>query len=414
MLLLFVAYLGSSRWFTGIEDAFVLCYLLMLAGTVALHKARDIEQFGDPTRNRLAQKVGPKVLVIGGAGYIGSVLCRRLLEHGYEVRVLDRLLFGEEPIRELLGRSRFEFIRGDFRDAATVGGSLRGIGAVIHLGGIVGDHACSIDQEMTKQTNYAATALIAQRCKRSGVSRLLYASTCSVYGVNEEVVNETSAANPVSLYGASKLGSENILLASRGETFHPTVLRLGTIFGWSPRPRFDLVVNLLAAKAFFEKKVVIYNKAQWRPFVHVTDICRAFQSALEAPLEKVSGEVFNVGSDGMNHRLGEVGEAIRRIDRRLRVTHESNLDVRNYRVSFEKIRTALGYECSVSLADGVRQILQRLKAGTIADYTAAAYCNHKVIAGNDGTPGGQGPAAGPSGGRFRGCPSDSRNLATTA
>ena len=335
------------------------------------------ERFHVRRKRPALKKPVEKVLLIGGAGYIGSVLARRLLEAGYQVRVLDLLLFGKAPIAELYSHPRFELFRGDFRHVDAVIHAVRGMDAVIHLGAIVGDPACAADEETTLETNYAATALVADVCKGYGVSRFLFASTCSVYGASDEVVDEKSDLNPVSLYAATKIDSEQILLTCRGAHFHPTILRLGTAFGWSHRPRFDLVVNLLTGKAFFENKIVIYNQEQWRPFVHTRDISRAFHLMLEAPLEAVSGEIFNVGSEILNHRLEDVGATIRRLMPHVEVQRESNTDIRNYRVSFEKIRARLGFECETSLASGIREIHHQLETGQVSDYTSKVYHNHK-------------------------------------
>ena len=353
---------------------------LNLTGCLGARTAKGLvtERFHALRKRPALGKPVKKVLLIGGAGYIGSVLTRRLLESGYQVRVLDLLLFGRASIDELCSHPRFELFRGDFRHVDAVIHAVRGMDAVIHLGAIVGDPACAADEKTTLETNYAATALVADVCKGYGVSRFIFASTCSVYGTSDEVVDEKSDLHPVSLYAATKIDSEQILLTCRGEQFHPTILRLGTAFGWSHRPRFDLVVNLLTGKAFFENKIVIYNQEQWRPFVHTRDIARAFHSVLEAPLEAVSGEIFNVGSETLNHRLGDVGAAIRQLMPHVEVVRESNADSRNYRVSFEKIRSRLGFECETSLASGIREIHQQLEAGQVSDYTSKVYHNHKA------------------------------------
>ena len=356
-----------------------VAYLFNMTGVIGARTAKLYvwQNFHVQPKNPPIEKPVGKVLVIGGGGYIGSVLTRRLLEAGYEVRVLDLLLFGQEPVRDLYTHPCFELIRGDFRRVDAVIHAVRGMDAVIHLGAIVGDPACALDEQTTLQTNYAATALVADVCKGSGVSRLVFASTCSVYGAGESTASEASKLNPVSLYAATKIDSEKILLASRNDRFHPTILRLGTAFGWSHRPRFDLVVNLLTAKSYFEKKVVILNEEQWRPFVHVKDIARAFQRMLEAPLCDVSGEVFNVGSDNMNHRLADIGRAIQCVASGVDVVREVNTDRRNYRVSFDKIRTRLGFACEISLENGIREIDRHIRRGEIADYTRGRYHNHK-------------------------------------
>lgn len=317
------------------------------------------------------------VLVVGGAGFIGSVLVRQLIAAGYGVRVLDRLQFGAEPIRRLFSLDGFELLEGDFREPSDVSAALDGVGAVIHLGAVVGDPACQVCERTTVQTNYAATALLVDHCRKAGVRKFLFASTCSVYGASDEIVDEHSALNPVSLYARTKIESERVLLDDAGPDFEPTILRLGTAFGWSHRPRFDLVVNLLTAKSHFEREIVIYNEEQWRPFVHVFDIARSFCAALGAPPEYVAGEVFNVGSDNMNHRLRAIGETLYRLNPNLEVVRESNSDRRNYRVSFAKIRRQLGFECVTTLDRGIAEIDNALKSDIVADYSEARYHNHK-------------------------------------
>ena len=322
---------------------------------------------------------GPKrVAILGGAGYIGNILVRRSLEAGRKVVVLDRLDFGDQAIRPYLGNPDCTLIQGDIRDVGLLVRAVRDADAVVHLGAIVGDRACALDEAETVDVNYRAVDTVAAVAAGLGVPRVVFASTCSVYGASPEVVDEQSRLNPVSLYATTKIDAENLLLARRETGFHPVILRLGTAFGWSRRPRFDLVVNLLAAKAHFENKAVIYNGRQWRPFVHVEDIARAFEAALVAPLRAVSGEVFNVGDDRMNHRLDEVGDALKKLCRHADVIRETTPDVRDYRVSFAKIRTRLGFRSSVTLVEGMQEISAVLERGDVEDYLAPAYHNHRA------------------------------------
>ncbi len=323
--------------------------------------------------------VAGRVLVAGGAGYIGSVLVRDLLADGYEVRVLDSLIYGEESLQDLGSHPRFALLRGDFRRVEDVVRAIRGVDAVIHLGGIVGDTACALDEDETLQTNVGATRLLAQVCRALEIGRFLFASTCSVYGTAGGAVDERSALRPLSLYAAAKADAERLLLAARSQCFHPVILRLGTAFGWSFRPRFDLVVNLLAAKAAMEKRIVIYNREQWRPFIHVSDISRAFRAVLAAPVRQVSGEIFNVGSNPMNVTLGEVAQRIAAVSPGLRIDYVNSPDARSYRPSFAKIRQALGFECAISLESGIREIQSALGRGLIASYEDPRYNNAKQM-----------------------------------
>jgi len=320
-----------------------------------------------------------KILVVGGAGYIGSILVRQLLDDGCEVRVLDQLLFGAQSIRDLSGRKRFHFIEGDFRDSRLVTEALRDTDALIHLGAIVGDPACQIDEPATFETNFVATELLTRACRESGVGRMIFASTCSVYGSTSDLVDEKTPLRPLSLYARTKTDSEKALLSSADSRFHPTVLRVGTVFGWSPRPRFDLAVNLLTARAYFEGRIAIYNQRQWRPFVHVSDVARAFRLVLTAPIADVSGQVFNLGSNDMNSRLGEVGQAVQRLYPRVSVDYETNSDARSYRVCFDKIEQVLGFRSTRTLLDGMSEIDAALSKGLVKDPSSPLYHNHKLL-----------------------------------
>ncbi|MCA9041440.1 MAG: NAD-dependent epimerase/dehydratase family protein, partial [Planctomycetaceae bacterium] len=218
----------------------------------------------EPRRSHVKEKV-EDVLVVGGAGYIGSIATRQLLEAGYRVRVLDMQLFGINALTEVLNHPRLEVMQGDFRNVEDVVRGLKGMDAVVHLAAIVGDPACSIDAETTIAVNYAAAKMIAQLSRANGISRFIFASTCSVYGASDDIRDEHSDLNPVSLYATTKIDAEKVLLETADSVFQPTILRFATAYGWSFRPRFDLVANLLPAQAVTEKKFRVFNGEQWRP-----------------------------------------------------------------------------------------------------------------------------------------------------
>jgi len=320
------------------------------------------------------------VLVIGGSGYIGSQLCRDLLKEGYKVRILDSFLFGEFPINEIVHHKSFDVINGDFRNVQSVFTAMRGMDAVVHLGGLVGDPACSIDDDLTVDINLSATMMLAELCKSLGIERFIFASSCSVYGLSgQSLLTEDSPLNPVSLYARTKIASERILLNAVGENFSPTILRFSTLFGLSPRPRFDLVVNLLAAQAAKNGKIEIHGGSQWRPFVHVRDVSKTVLAVLQATREKVGGEIFNVGTDKNNFRLGDVGEMVLdAVPKTQLVMNDDIQDARDYNVSFEKLSQKLGLELSVSVAEGIREIRDAVVDGTIKDFTASQYSNLKT------------------------------------
>jgi nucleoside-diphosphate-sugar epimerase len=319
------------------------------------------------------------VLVIGGAGYIGSVLIRRLINEGYRVRVLDELLFGDASIGSLRGAPAFELLRADFRRVESVVEATRGMDAVIHLGAIVGDPACKLDSKMSLETNLAATSMIRHVCNGAGIRRLLFASTCSVYGAGPYLLDERSVPAPLSLYACTKLDSERILLEHPAADYAPTILRLGTAFGWSFRPRFDLVVNLLTARAVCEHRLTIFNQTQWRPFIHVQDIARAFMTCLRAPTSLVAYEIFNVGSDQLNTSLGRLAIKIKEQIRDTQVDYVENTDHRDYRVNFDKISRRLDFTCSHGLQDGISEIKKALESGLVDDYRDARYYNDRIL-----------------------------------
>jgi nucleoside-diphosphate-sugar epimerase len=329
---------------------------------------------------RLSLVSGCRVLVTGGAGYIGSALVAKLLESGYRVRVLDRLVYGRDAIRPLLDHPNFELVEGDVRHVDHVVNAMHDVHAVIHLAAIVGDPACELDRDVTIDVNLHATQRIAEVAKANGIQRFIFASTCSVYGANDRLLDETSETRPVSLYGRTKLAAERGLRQMMDETFQPTILRFSTIYGLSGRTRFDLVVNLLAVKATMDGVITIQGGNQWRPFLHVDDAALAVQMALQADPMVVSGETFSVGSNDQNHTIEQVGQMVQRLVPHARlVIDEKITDKRNYRVNFWKIRHRLGFVPRWSLEQGIRQVVDAVASGAVVDYHAPIYSNQKFL-----------------------------------
>lgn len=332
--------------------------------------------FGEP-------KMAPvirEVLIIGGAGYIGSNLARRLLENGYRVRVLDALFYGDDSIKDLYDNPDFSFYKGDSRDIYAVVQAMKNADAVVHLGEIVGDPACAIDEELTLEINITATRVLAEVAKGYGIQRFVYASSCSVYGASNELMTEMSQLNPVSLYARAKIASEQALLQLQDDRFSPVILRLATVFGFSPRPRFDLVVNLLTAKAKIDGEITIFGGNQWRPFVHVDDVARAILACLDAPLVHVKGQIFNVGSEKHNYTINQVGDIINGLMPDARIVQKgSDTDARNYRVAFGKIKNTLGFEPQWDLQAGVQQVSEGMDLQGITDYRDKIYSNYLTL-----------------------------------
>jgi len=324
-----------------------------------------------------------KVLVVGGAGYLGSVLCRKLLEKKYFVKVLDNLTYGYQGIKELYDNPKFEFIKGDMRDIHTVVNAVKNVDAVIHLAAIVGDPASTLNPEETIEINYFGTRMLAEICKYSQINRFIFASTCSVYGASKTPntrINENSKLNPVSLYAEMKLKSEQGILELVDENFSPTILRMATLYGLSPRMRFDLVVNTLTIKALKEKKFYIFGGEQWRPNLHVNDASEAYIKCLETPIQKVKGAVFNVGSSKENYKIVDIGKTVKKLipDANM-IIDEKNVDKRNYNVLFKKIEEQLNYKTNYTIKDGILEIIDAVKKGEFQDYRDIKYSNYQFL-----------------------------------
>ncbi len=384
-----IDYLRPQHAFSSRLLVLIFCALIMLViPATRIAKAVIVKQFpySQVTAPALAQTDEKrKVLIVGGAGYIGSMLTRQLLAAGYHVRLLDCLVYGDAAICELNGTPGFELQVGDCRNIQSVARAVKGVDSIVHLAAIVGDPACDLDHQATLEINYAATRMLCDVAKGHGIRRFVFASSCSVYGATEEFVTELSPAVPISLYGQTKVDSEITLLAARGEEFAPTILRLATVFGHSHRPRFDLVVNLLTAKAYQEGTITIFNGQQWRPFIHVRDIARAMAAVLAAPLEVVGGEIYNVGDSRLNHTLSDIALKVRASMPDTKVAHVENADKRNYRVCFDKIHQQLDFECHTSIEDGIKEMKQAFEDGLITDYTSVNYHNQRFLL-QSGTP----------------------------
>ncbi len=322
------------------------------------------------------------VLVTGGAGYVGSVLIEKLLADGSRVRVLDPLMYGLSPLSSLsalLHGPNVELVIGDCRDSRVVSQACRGVDAVVHLAAIVGDEACAVNAGESLEINFEPIHMLARVARENGVKRFLFASSCSVYGARDDLADETSELRPVSLYAQMKADAEAVLMNSASESFHPSVLRLATVFGLSYRPRFDLVVNLLSAQACAEGAITIYNGQSWRPFIHVGDVAAGFLAVLNAEACRVSSQVFNLGDSRLNFTLSQLGGKIAEVFPNVQVRTGENRDRRNYHVSFDKIRRNLGFNCSLTLHQGIREFKDALQNQPAFDYRDIQYHNYKFL-----------------------------------
>jgi len=338
---------------------------------------------GKKTAPSFSENEIQNILVIGGAGYIGSALVERLLELDYRVGVLDLLVYGDESMARFYENPHFELIRGDFRRTDTVVRAAKGRDAIVHLGAIVGDSACSIHEDLTLEINLGATRTIAEIGKGFGVKRFVFASSCSVYGASDEILDERSLLRPISLYARTKMESEKVLLSLADTSFSPTILRFGTIYGLSGRPRFDLVLNLLTAKAIQDGELGIFGGTQWRPLVHVRDVAEAIVLVLQASLDNVLGQIFNVGCNDQNYQIGELGPIIQEMVPTARVVVQPTEDNRNYRVQFDKIHKMLNFQPRYTIRDGITEIIEAFATHKITDYRDPSFSNFSYLKQSD-------------------------------
>ena len=321
-----------------------------------------------------------KVLVTGGAGYIGSVLVRQLLKKGYTVRAFDSLKFGGEALYDVMLYPGFEFMKGDVRNADDVSKALQGMDAVAHLAAVVGDPACKKYPAEANETNWGGSVLLFDMAEAAGIKRFVFASTCSNYGKMpdpDSFVTETSGLNPISLYAELKVRFEKYLMEEKKDSrMCSTSLRFGTVYGFSHRIRFDLTVNEFTRNATVQGEQEIWGKQFWRPYCHVDDLARSVVLVFESAEEKVRANVFNVGSTEENYNKGMIIEEVCKVVPHVKVHYiESTEDPRDYRVNFDKIKKELGFTITKKVPDGVKEIYTLLKTGIITDSFAQKFRN---------------------------------------
>ncbi len=307
------------------------------------------------------------VLVTGAGGYIGTTLVPMLLEQGYRIRALDRYYFGRHHLPE---HPHLEILKEDNRKLT--GEHLAGVDYIIDLAALSNDPSSELFQQSTWEINYAARARVAALAKKNKVKRYLMPSSCSVYGFQEPgvIADETSAPNPLTTYAKANLKAEQAALPLSDEEFTVTVLRQATVYGYSPRMRFDLAINGMTYGAWKTGKLpLMRDGTQWRPMVHVKDTAAAMCFMLQAEQEAINGQIFNVGSNENNYQLKPLAEEVAAaVPRDVELEWYGDPDHRSYRVSFTKIE-AVGYKAVRIARDGVQEICEALEAGWV-DRTA--------------------------------------------
>jgi len=309
------------------------------------------------------------VCIIGGAGYLGTVLAEKLLNAGYNVTIFDKLIFGIEPVARLKDSiknkkvGQLELYAGDMRSIPDLMKALKNIDAVVLLGAIVGDPASSKFPVSTFETNYLSVQIISEICAYLNIQRVIYSSTCSVYGQSDttEPADESSPLNPLSHYARTKIMAEKAILKVDSPNFAPTILRMSTLYGPSFRMRYDLVVNTMMMKGVSANKITIFGGQQWRPLLSVDDAAEAYLKVLKADINKVRRQIYNVGEEQENYQIKDIGFLVYKflINKGVSVeleTIKNEDDLRDYKVSFEKIKTSLGYQTKNTISSTLDQL----------------------------------------------------------
>jgi nucleoside-diphosphate-sugar epimerase len=329
------------------------------------------------------------VLITGGAGYIGSYLTSELLRANQRVTVVDSLLFGGESLVPFLHHPNFHFVKADVTEPRAIKDSLKDDwqkpDAIVHLAAIVGFPACqAVGRQVAWRYNVEATKKAFEQAADLGVERFVFASTYSNYGlsVEGEPVTEESPLNPQSLYAETKIAAEEFLLAQKDPACAPLLFRFATLYGMSPRTRFDLIVNQFVLEAFTKHVLIIYQRGYSRSFVHIHDVVHGVMLGLEAEQSKIRGQVFNLGTDHGNYSKDDIVQLVlKRIPETVVEYKDLTFggDMRDISVSFAKIKRVLGFDTTLDVDDGIRDLLFALKAGIIRNPTDEKYRNAQFI-----------------------------------
>lgn len=317
----------------------------------------------------------PTILLTGCAGYVGGAFLLEALRKGYKIRCIDRLIYGGKHISGIIYHPDLEFICGDVRDRKLIKKALKDIDVVVHLAAIVGDLPCQVAPVSSVQINFKATRNLAVEAKKQGVKRFIFASTCSNYGIVDAAVpaDEDSKLNPVSIYAETKIDCERFLQSISDNTFHTTSLRFGTAYGISFRTRFDLTVNSFAYEAFTQNEIIVFAADLWRPYIHVGDMAKVIILMIEAKEDKISGEIFNAGTNNENYTKRGMVNILKLLMPDLKISFVTKVDdKRDYKVDFTKLEKRFGFKPTKTVKDGFIELIHAFYNGVLTpeDYHA--------------------------------------------
>ncbi len=304
-----------------------------------------------------------KILVTGGGGYVGSILCQQLLEKGYHVICLDRFFFGLDPINPIIHNPNFHYVKDDIRWFDK--NILKGVYCVLDLASLSNDPAGELDQSKTLEINHKGRVQVAETCKDMNVEKYFLASTCSIYGFNENVCDETSTINPLTTYAKASSMAEKEILDLADDKFCTTAFRFATMYGLSQRMRFDLVVNTMTLSLFQNQQITVNGGGnQERPLIGVRDVCQAYLLGINADNSLINGQIFNVGSNEQNYKIIDLANEIgKSLNLNYQIMSKGNPDYRSYRIDFSKIKKVLSFQTNCIPTKSAVEIFTALKNG---------------------------------------------------
>lgn len=308
-----------------------------------------------------------RVLVTGGAGYVGAVLVPKLLDKGYKVRVLDLFIYGHHVLDAVKDHSGLELVSGDIRDRALLERAMPGCDAVIHLACISNDPSFELDPDLGKSINYDAFFDLVDVAKDSGVHRFVFASSSSVYGIKKEMnVSENLSLEPLTDYSKYKAMCEEVLMNKRESGFQTLILRPATVCGYSPRLRLDLAVNILTNLAVNNRKITVFGGEQMRPNIHIEDVTDCYVGSMGWEDDAIDGQIFNAGYD--NHTIGDIAQLVKGVvGEDVVIDTTPTDDLRSYHISSQRIKDSLGFVPLHSLEDAARDLNEAFRTGKIPD-----------------------------------------------